>query len=290
MKPKLQLSREAEILELSEDIANEDSVSGRVCPTRICAKKGIKLVHDSYGKGKFDGMLVYRDGEWVILCNYDNGNTPGCSRERFTISHELGHYHIPEHRRQLMAGCRPHGSYAGAFDGAESIEELEADTFAANILMPPGRFLPRLQSIKLTPLATVVALRKEFDSSSESTAIQAMRYDIRVVAITKWDADSLAWHRISEPFFRSTGYRQFRLREKHTLPPDCATVAAFADSESQFDSAIHETVVTAAFCFGHVAAGGKRDILLREEAVRNGRFGVVSMFSLLNEAEKKQFH
>jgi Zn-dependent peptidase ImmA (M78 family) len=289
LKPRLQLSREAEILELSEDIANEDSESGRVCPTRICGRKEIKLIHDSYGKGKFDGMLVYRNGAWVILCNCDNGNVPGCARERFTISHELGHYHIPEHRRQLMAGCGPHGSYAGAFDGAESIEELEADTFAANFLMPPGRFLPRLQSMKLPPLAAVVVLRKEFDASLESASIQAMRHDSRVVAIAKWDADSLAWHRISEPFFRATGYRQFRLREKHTLPPDCATVASFNDYETHFDSTIHEAVVTAAFCFGHVAAGGKRDILLREEAVRNGRFGVVSIFSLLNEAQRKQF-
>jgi hypothetical protein len=233
-------------------------------------------------------MLVYRNGDWVILCNSNNGNTPGSTRERFTISHELGHYHIPEHRRQLMAGCRPHGSHAGAFDGAESIEELEADTFAANLLMPPARFLPRLQSSKLSPLATIVALRKEFDASLESTAIQTMRHDNRVAAIAKWGTDSLAWHRISEPFFRATGYRQFRLREKQTLAPDCATVAAFGDSESRFDSPIHETVVTAAFCFGHVAAGGQRDILLREESVRNGRFGIVTVFSILNQEGRKR--
>ena len=155
--------------------------------------------------------------------------------------------------------------------------------------MPLARFLPRLQSSKLPRLATIVMLHKEFDASLESTAIQAMRHDSRVVVIAKRNADSLAWHRISEPFFRATGYRQFRLRDKHTLPSDCATVAAFADSETQFDSTIREAVVTAAFCFGHVEAGGKRDILLREEAMRNGRFGVVSVLSLLNEATTKPF-
>lgn len=283
MKPKLQVSREAEILELSEDIANEDSTSGRVCPARICVGKKIKLVHDSYGNGKFDGMLVYRNGEWVVLCNCDNGNLPGSTRERFTISHELGHYHIPEHRRQLMAGCRPHGSHAGAFDGAESIEELEADTFAANLLMPPARFLPRLQSSKLKPLEKITVLRKEFDASLESAAIQAMRHDSRVVAIVKWAADSLAWYRVSEPFFRDTGYRNFKLRSPEMLPDDCATSAALGDSQSQFDSPVRETVTTAAFCFGYVAAGGARDIVLREEAVRNGRFGVVTVLSLLTD-------
>ena len=238
MKPKLQQSREAEILELSEDVANEDCISGRVCPARICRskEKEIKVVHDSYGTGKFDGMLVYREGEWIILCNCDSGNTPGATRERFTLAHELGHFHIPEHRRQLMAGCRPHGSHAGAFDGANSIEELEADTFAANLLMPPARFVPRLRSLRQLPLQSIASLRKEFDTSLESTAIQAMRHDNRVVAIAKWRNDALAWHRISEQFFRETGYRQFRLRQKDSLPPDCATAAALADPELQFDS------------------------------------------------------
>lgn len=285
MKPKLQQSREVEILELSEDVANEDCASGRVCPARICRTKEIKIVHDSYGAGKFDGMLVYRDGTWVILCNCDNGNTPGATRERFTLGHELGHFHIPEHRRQLVAGCKPHGSHVGAFDGADSIEELEADTFAANLLMPPARFVPRLRSLRQSPLQSIASLRKEFDTSLESTSIQAMRHDGRIVAIAKWRNDGLSWHRISEHFFRETGYRQFQLRQTGSLPPDCATASAFADPELQFDSPIRETTVTAAFCFGHVAAGGNRDILLREQAVRNGRFGVVTVYSVLN-AEK----
>ncbi len=263
-------------------------MSGRVCPSRICEKKEIRLVHDSFGKGKFDGMLVHRGGEWVILCNYDNGNSPGSTRERFTIAHELGHYHIPEHRRQLLAGCRPHGSHAGAFDGAERPEELEADTFAANLLMPPARFAPRLRSLKQAPLESMLYLRKEFDTSLESTAIQSMRHDGRVVAMAKWNDDALAWPRVSDSFFRETGYRQFLLRQRSQLPPDCATAAALADPDSRFDPVVREVVVTAAFCFGHVAAGGNRDILLREQAVRNGRFGVVCIYSVLNDADRKR--
>lgn len=280
MKPHLQRSREVEILELSDDVASENGSSGRVCPTRICKSKGIRIVHDSYGKGKFDGMLVLQNNYWIILCNSDNGNIPGATRERFTIAHELGHFYIPEHRRQLLAGCRSHGSRAGAFDGAESIEELEADTFAANLLMPPARFVPRMQTLKHKPLETIVSLRKEFDTSLESTAIQTMRYDNRIVAIAKWNEGVLEWHRISDPFFRETGYRQFQLRRTNALPIDSATALAIADPEQKFDAEIRETVVTASFCFGHVAAGGDRDILLREQAVRNGHYGVISIYSV----------
>jgi hypothetical protein len=289
LRLKLQPSREAEILELSEDIANDDCENGCVSPVRICRQKDIRLVHNYYGEGKFDGMLVFKSGDWIILCNCDNGNTPGSSRERFTIAHELGHYHIPEHRRQLMAGCRSHGSHAGAFDGAESIEELEADTFAANLLMPPTRFAASLRHLKQTPLRSAMLLRNDFDASLESVAIQIMRYDSRVVAIAKWNDDTLAWHRISDPFFRETGFRQFKFRQLSQLQSDCATAEALNDSKSQFNSLIHETVATAAYCFGYVASGGKRDVLLREEAVRNGRFGVVSIFSILNESSLKHF-
>lgn len=279
-KAQLTQARELKILELSEDVANEDCVSGRVCPARICTAKEIKVLHDSLGADSFDGMLVYEKSHWVILCNRDTGNTNGSARERFTLAHELGHFHIPEHRRQLMAGNPPHGSHTGAFDNAESSEELEADTFAANLLMPPTRFVPRLRALKKPPLQTITGLRKEFDASLESTAIQTMRHDSRVVAIAKWLDDGLAWHRISASFFRETGFRQFRL-QRNSLPKDCATAIALADSELQFDSPIREATVTASFCFGHVAAGGRRDILLREEAVRNGHFGVISVYSVV---------
>lgn len=282
MKPSLPPAREAEILELSEDVANEDSSSGRVCPSRVCTRKGIVVLHEGYGSGTFDGVLVYQEGDWVILCNSDNGNTPGSTRERFTIAHELGHYHIPEHRRLLMAGRTPHGSCVGVFDGAANVQELEADTFAANLLMPSERFRSRLQVLKKPPLESIVQLRKEFDASLESTAIQTMRHTSSVVAMAKWDDDKLAWHRISDCFFRETGYRQFKLRGRDLLPHDCATALALADPASQTDSPIRETVLTAAFCFGHVAAGGKRDALLREQSVRNGRYGVLSVYSTLD--------
>lgn len=251
--------------------------------TRICKAKDIVIVHSSYGADKFDGMLVRRGESWVVLCNVDKGNTPGSSRERFTIAHELGHYHIPEHRRALIAGCRSHGSYAGAFDGADSIEELEADTFAANLLMPMERFVPKLTGSNLTPLATVQALRKEFDTSWETTAIQAMRHDPRIITIAKWTKEGFGWHRISESAFRSAGYRSFQLRDKAALPRDCATALALKDAENESELVIRENAVTAAHCFGWVAAGGRRDILIREEAVSNGHFGVLAIFSTLDE-------
>ncbi|WP_395741686.1 ImmA/IrrE family metallo-endopeptidase [Prosthecobacter sp.] len=279
MKFKLHHQREQELLELSDDVANECTQTGRVCPIKICKDKKITVVHGNYGVGKFDGLLALRDGAWTILCNLDNGNTPGSSRERFTIAHELGHYHIPEHRKQLLAGCPSHGSNTGAFDGADSIEELEADTFAANLLMPPKRFVPRLRAVKETPLSAVLRLRQEFDTSLESTAIQTMRHDDGVLVITKWVDESLAWHRIAEMAFKADGYRSFKLKHAFQLQRDCAIAAALRDAEDKYNGGPHDCVAPAYFYFDRVAAGDKRDILIREEAIRNGRFGVLGILS-----------
>ena len=107
-----------------------------------------------------------------------------------------------------------------------------------------------------------------------------MRYDKRIVAIAKWSGSGLAWHRISEHFFWGLGFRQFRLKNL-SVPMDSATAAALAEPESQFDSTIKETGTTASFCFGYIAPAGKRDLLLREQAIRNGRYGVLSVYSTL---------
>jgi hypothetical protein len=150
--------------------------------------------------------------------------------------------------------------------------------------MPPIRFVPKLNALKQKPMEGVLALRKEFDTSLESTAIQAMRHDPRIVAIAKWQENLLGWHRISDKFFRETGYRRFSLRDRERLPDDCATAAALKDGDGLFDSPVMSSVATAAFCFGRVEAGGHRDILLREQAVRNGRYGVITIYSILEDS------
>jgi hypothetical protein len=156
--------------------------------------------------------------------------------------------------------------------------------------MPPERFAPRLRALKQVPLESILSLRKEFDTSLESTAIQTLRHDPRVVAIAKWQGDQLGWHRISERFFRETGYRRFLFRKREQLPDDCATAIALSDSQSQFDSVVRGAAVTAAFCFGRVAAGGNRDLILREQAVRNGRYGVLAVYSILDETKRLSSH
>jgi hypothetical protein len=77
---KLPRSRENGLIELAEDIAGQFSPTGIVDVAHICRKKRIRVIHEHYSEGKFDGMLRLRDHEWFILCNRDSGNTPGSVR------------------------------------------------------------------------------------------------------------------------------------------------------------------------------------------------------------------
>lgn len=96
------------------------------------------------------GMLVplnppVRGKAWAIIVN--RANSP--LRKRFTYAHELGHL--------LMHNFRaPHADAASAFkvryrdslssDGSV-LEEIEANRFAAELLMPENLLVPRLRDL-----------------------------------------------------------------------------------------------------------------------------------------------
>jgi Zn-dependent peptidase ImmA (M78 family) len=82
--------------------------------------------------GDVSGVLVRNDGSAIIGTN----STQSAQRQRFTIAHELGHFLLHE-------GIKEHvdRSYRVNFRSAESsqatnVEEIEANHFAASILMP----------------------------------------------------------------------------------------------------------------------------------------------------------
>jgi hypothetical protein len=126
----------------------------------------------------------------------------------------------------------------------------------------------------------VLRLKDQFQTSIVSTAIQLGRYDSDLVALLKWSNQEVEWKRILEEYFFSRQYRSWKLQSRADLPDDSATATALAESPEIVEPRIHESVLTASFCFRHVASSGSRDIVLREEAVRLGRHGVLTLLSV----------
>ena len=104
-----------------------------------------------------DGILAEDDIEVVVSVVPEPGYTaclvrpapdlpagiilaPGQNRgrRRFSVAHELGHYHIPTHKYRATAWCGDTDMTTGV-DGGKT-HELEANDFASELLMPRHLF------------------------------------------------------------------------------------------------------------------------------------------------------
>lgn len=79
---------------------------------------------------KDSGRIRNRDGQYII--DYNIFHPP--TIQRFTIAHELGHYFLHRDRiDQSSEGLTDNAIYRS---GLSTKEEIEANTFAADLLMP----------------------------------------------------------------------------------------------------------------------------------------------------------
>jgi hypothetical protein len=262
--------RACEIAELAEAVAAEHCPRGRVEPEPIARAKGITLSFGQYGEA-FDGMLEHRAGRFHIFCNVDRAGQRGSPRGRFTLAHELGHYYIDEHRNALAAGrVAAHASQCEY--ESPILAEQEADLFAANLLMPAGRFGAKGRGA--TPgLAGVLSLAQAFGTSLTATAIRYAACDVLPCAVVKWDWGGCAWKHLSSATF------QARFRRTVDTPSELAegspTARALA-REAPAEGDFIQAGTTAAAWFPRVRAGEFRDVILIEQAIGLGRYGVLT--------------
>jgi hypothetical protein len=265
--------RDSEITELAAEVAVTYSSENRVSPVKILKEKKIPLVVGHYGDA-FDGLLECVNGRFFVHCNLDRENAPESARGRFTIAHELGHYFIDEHRNSLASGkVKPHGSFADK-PIADLQVEREANLFASFLLMPQNRFSQVIKGQK-PGLAVIEKVAQEFDVSFTCAAIRFASHEVFPCAVFKWSDDGFAWKWCSRTFWEA-GFRK-SIEDSGRIPEDSATGECMAKASGKAQS-----TTTASFWFPWVNSGSQKDVLLREEAVSLGRFGVLTILSLLD--------
>lgn len=281
MRSRLPLDRELEIIEIADLVGQTHSPGEFVCPKKILAAEQLKYSVGAYGLKTFDGMIEFRNDRFFIYCNSDRGNHPDQPRGRFTLGHELGHFYIPEHNQALRNGAPRHQSKCGLFDGQQVTEELEADLFAAHLLMPPSRFDQAMRKVAgLSPLRAILALKDIFRTSILATAIRYAPHCPEIVALMKWNDDALAWKRIQSEYFLRYQYRRWKLDFPLKLPKESATRLALDEAPAAEKFEVFESVSTASFCFHEVCSTGDRNLIFREEALRLGHHGALTLLSL----------
>lgn len=140
---------------------------------------GVTILKDSLDP-EVSGLLYRRADSTVIAVNRDHPET----RRRFTIAHEVGHLRlhdgrplIVDHVVRARINLRDHQSSL-----ATDREEIEANRFAATLLMPSDfvdEQLPIVLRKGLAELATIDALARKFGVSHQAMEIRLTNLGLR---------------------------------------------------------------------------------------------------------------
>lgn len=200
MSNKYDLSefRKKELSELAEFIAEDTFPDGNVIQPEIIAEKNeISYCCGSY-ENYFDGLLEYLDKSFHIYLNIDRLKHQFTPRARFTFAHELGHYFIDEHRNALKFNLvKSHPSFIDFSSDNEA--ELEADYFAASLLLPTGRILKDISGRKFE-FNIIEELRSKYQTSLTATLLKFIAIGSQPMMIVVSQKERIKWFKYSSDF------------------------------------------------------------------------------------------
>lgn len=194
----------------------------------ILSSEDIPVYYDHYEQ-TFDGLLTYDSSGFHIHIDIDAGNTLTSKRGRFTLAHELGHYFIDEHRIGLMKGeLTPHPS-KGKLIRTEPIE-LQADYFAANLLMPREKFRSISGSKDYFSLDILKELSDTFQASLLTTVLRFAEVGTHEIMVVFSKENKVKWYIKSYDFPKLP----FKFMVSGTLPPTSVAGEYFIKDDSKY--------------------------------------------------------
>lgn len=149
----------------------------------LCARLGILGIEDLDTDG-FEGGLVTdaKRSEGTILVKA--GGEP---RRRFTIAHELGHFlmasHIPDQPSRFLCKSSDLLRLTAKEGDQRQRTEVEANRFAALLLMPPHRLRGAMAGFREPDLQHVFGLARDFAVGKEAAARAYVQYHPGRIAI-----------------------------------------------------------------------------------------------------------
>lgn len=149
----------------------------------LCASLGILRIED-LDTAEFEGSLVTdaKRSEGTILVK--RGGEP---RRRFTIAHELGHFlmahHVPDQSGRFLCKSSDLLRLTAKASDQRQRREVEANRFAALMLMPPHRLREAMATFREPALQHVLALARDFAVGKEAAARAYVQYHPERIAI-----------------------------------------------------------------------------------------------------------
>lgn len=183
--------------------------------------------------------------------------------QNFSVAHELGHYFMPGHIDAVLADGDVHESRAGFASGDRY--ELEADHFAAGLLMPQKLFTAAMGRTG-TGLSAIEALAVLCKTSLTATAIRYTQCTADPVAIVLSTGKQINYCFMSDTLKEVEGLDWIRKRD--FLPKNTPTFTFNQDSDRVRRSARTDGTSDLQDWFS-----GRRSVEITEEIIGLGKYG-----------------
>jgi len=132
---------------------------------RIAERRGLDIRYAPLD-GDLSGALIRNAHEAYIGVN----SLQSRNRRRFTIAHELGHF-VLHHGIHVDKDFRINWR-DGNSSKAVNPEEMEANRFAAELLMPTGLLVRDIESLRRVDRAALESLARRYGVSSQAMKIR----------------------------------------------------------------------------------------------------------------------
>jgi Zn-dependent peptidase ImmA (M78 family) len=212
---------------VSEAFLRRFGLDSRERLAEIAEEIGIEVLYRP--AESFDGALLrIRDAQrgYIVI----NSRIREESRRRFTLAHEIGHFVLPG-QQEVSAPCKQ--QRIENWDADLYRPELEANRFAAEILMPRGLMAEFVESEP--SLESIRSITKLCGTSLTASAVRLITLTPHRAAVV-WSQDQkILWSKLSEGFVR--WIRKGEVREnsfaaqcyrKQSVPAQLAPVPASA--------------------------------------------------------------
>lgn len=229
-------------------------------PFAVARDRKIEVVAKPARDAGVSGMLIRVGNEFAIAYSTHIDNEPF---QRFSVSHELGHYFLPGHVDAVMDERGIHESRAGF--ASNDRYEIEADRFAAGFLMPRHLFFPALQKSG-QGLAAVERLATLCETSLHATAIRYTQCARDPVAIVLSIGNRIDHCFMSESLKALGGIDW--IRKRGAVPRNTPTFGFNQDDENVRRAVRIEDTSNLQDWFG-----GHRSIEVSEDVIGLGRYG-----------------
>ncbi len=255
-------------------LKEEGLTSLPIDPFAIATSRGI--ITEAKTTDGVSGMLLRHGDTFGILYST---HIPSEGFQRFSVAHELGHYFLDGHIDHVLPKDGIHTSHAGFVSGDPY--ELEADSFAAGLLMPR---IPFQQLIRRhnPGLSVIEILANECQTSLTATAIRYAELTDDAIAVIISTGQTIDYCCLSVAI-KSLPEISW-LRKGSPVPKNTGTAQLNTDSERILKA---ERTVKKIDVMDWL--GGKRSTMVTEEVIGLGQYGktltVLSSSSIGNDVD-----